>query len=427
MGGLSLGELVETMKKKLLIVGGGTAGWMAAGYFSQKGYPVTLIESDQVPIVGVGESTLPAMNAFAHELGMTESEWMPLSDATFKLGIKHMNWTEKEHTWWHWFLYDRTKEPEQHQHLENGTLPPREELKYAYHVNAFQFGETIAKVVALRNGAKHVVAHIDQVIGDPERGIEAVITRDGQRFDADFYIDCTGWKKLLGSKVGVRYHHYEHLIQDRAFALPGPAVNAVANRFTTTRATRSGWIWEVPLTSRRGTGHVFSSRFTTDEQAKQEYLEIFPECTEEEIKRARFIDFRAEIALNTINTNVGMVGLSNGFIEPLEATSIFGTQFMIQQIHLYLSGEREARVINRNIKWIFDEIALFVLAHYTLSKRQDTEFWRYYHELEGKLNTREQVLERANRPDLGFWESSTLFKPYSWWALANSYGLLEKE
>jgi tryptophan halogenase len=221
MGGISLGGMVETLKKQLLIVGGGTAGWMAAGYFSQKGYPVTLIESDQVPIVGVGESTLPAMNAFAQELGMTESEWMPLADATFKLGIRHLHWNSQDSEWWHWFLYDRTKEPEQHQHLENNTLPPRQELKYAYHVNAHKFGDTIAKVVALKNGTKHVVAHIDHVIGDPESGIKQIVTRDGRVFQADFYIDCTGWKKLLGRPVGKTYHRYEHLVQDRALALQG--------------------------------------------------------------------------------------------------------------------------------------------------------------------------------------------------------------
>jgi tryptophan halogenase len=158
-----------------------------------------------------------------------------------------------------------------------------------------------------------------------------------------------------------------------------------------------------------------------------EYQKFFPECTTEELAQARYIDFQAEVCTNIINTNVAMVGLSGGFLEPLEATSIFGTQFMIQQIHLYLSGQREARTINRNIKWIFDEIALFVLAHYTLSGRQDTEFWRYYNDLENQLRTRDQILDRVHRNDLGYWESSTLFKPYSWWALSRGYRLIEKE
>ena len=408
--------------KKLLIIGGGTAGWLAAGYFSQKGYPVTLIESDQVPIVGVGESTLPAMNAFAQELGMTESEWMPLSDATVKLGIQHQGWSGQDSEWWNWFLYDRTQEHEPQQHLAQGTLPPQSELKYAYHVNANQFGETIARTVALRNGIEHVVAHIDQVQGNPETGIVGLTTTDGRQFSADFYIDCTGWRRLLGEVVGMKYHYYEHLVQDRAIA--GPRTPTTQNRYTLTQAAAAGWLWEVPLTTRRGTGYVYSSQFSTDQEAFEEYLKFYPGADWDRMNK---IKFRPEVCTNNINTNVSMVGLSGGFLEPLEATGVFMIQFMIEQTHLYLSAERSARVINRNQKRVFDEVALYLLAHYTLSGRQDSEFWKYYHDLERKLNTRDQVLERANRPDVGHWESSTLFKPYSWWALARAYNLLEKE
>src|SRR6056297_3612351 len=139
------------MKKTVLVVGGGTAGWLAAGYLSSKGLNVTLVESSQIGIIGVGESTVPAINWIANEMGLSEKEWMPLANATFKLGIKHENWRPDGDTWWHWFLYDRTKQESQIDYVKTHTLPAIDTLEYGYHIDAYKFGETICKTVALKN------------------------------------------------------------------------------------------------------------------------------------------------------------------------------------------------------------------------------------------------------------------------------------
>jgi len=125
--------------KTIIVVGGGSAGWMAAGYLSAKGHAVTLIESPTVGIIGVGESTVPALGWLTREMGISESEWMPIADATHKIGTRHEDWTQGGSHWNNWFLYDRTKHISQHQYLF-GDLPPFEQLEYGYHVDAHQFG-----------------------------------------------------------------------------------------------------------------------------------------------------------------------------------------------------------------------------------------------------------------------------------------------
>lgn len=405
--------------KTILVVGGGSAGWMSAGYYATKGYDVTLVESPHVGVVGVGESTLPAMNWFAHELGMVEEEWMPMCDATYKMAIKHEGWTSPDSNWWHWFIYDRNQSTDQLKYIETNTRPSYDKFEYGYHVDAFKFGNTIGKSAAFTNGCKHIIAHITEVIGNAETGISAIVTEDGKHLTADFYIDCTGFRKLLASKVGIEYKPYKHLINDRAIASPQPSL-PVINQYTTTIKKSAGWIWEIPLSTRRGTGYVYSSKYITDEQATEEYCTHYPGTDRSQLN---YIKFTPEVALNPIHLNVVAVGLSSGFIEPLEATSLFLTQFMIRQAHLVLSGERSPRVINRNQQKVFDHVAYYVLCHYTLSGNIDNDYWRYYNELEKELNTLQKVKEQAAEDDVQHWKETKLFFSYSQWALLNGYNI----
>ena len=401
--------------KSVIVVGGGTAGWMAAGYYSKKGYATTLIESSDIGVVGVGESTLPAMNWFANYLGTEEEEWMPLSNSVFKLAIKHEGWNGPDSNWWHWFIYDRTKNKEQFEHLKNNTLPAREKLEYGYHIDAFKFGNTIAKTVALKHGCKHIIGHVTEVIGDSVTGIQKLVTTNGRELTADFYIDCTGWRKVLANKVGMKYRRYEHLVNDRAITTTQPSLPNI-NRYTTTIAKSAGWIWEIPLTTRRGCGYVYSSKYITDEEAVEEYCTHYPGTDRSKLN---FLKFTPEVCLNPVNLNVVCVGLAGGFIEPLEATSIFLTQYMIMQSEMCVSGERTANAINRSQQKVFDHTAKFVLCHYTLSGRTDTAYWRYFNDLEKTLNTLDYVKEKANEQDVPQWKSTNLFFPCSWWALLN--------
>jgi hypothetical protein len=407
--------------KSVIVVGGGSAGWMAAGYLSVKGFDVTLIESPEVGIVGVGESTQPSINWLANEMGMKEEEWMPLANATYKLGIKHEDWSAKDSTWWHWFLYDRKRHHEPDEWVKNNTIPPLESLEYGYHVDAHEFGETICKVAATKHGCKHVIAHIESVIGNPDVGIQRLITTSGQQFSADFYIDATGWKKLLANVVGMRYEPCKYHLNDRAVASPQPSLSKL-NLYTSTKARPGGWIWEIPLTHRRGCGYVYSSQYTTDQEALDEFCKEYPDTDRDQVN---YFKFTPEVCLDSIKNNVATVGLSGAFVEPLEATGLWLSFFMVRQAFLAISGERQARVLNKNLKKVFDHIALFVLCHYTLSGRKDNDYWRYFNDLETKIDTRGQVIEKSNNPDSIVWQETTFFFPYNWWSMGKNFNILE--
>ena len=153
-----------------------------------------------------------------------------------------------------------------------------------------------------------------------------------------------------------------------------------------------------------------------------EYCKEYPGT---DVNKLLHLKFTPEVCTTHIKNNVGVAGLSGGFLEPLEATSLFLTFFMVRQIYKYLSGEREPEVLNRNVKRVFDHIAKFILSHYTLTNRTDNEYWKYYSDLEKKLDTLNMCKQLASQPDNHHWQESTLFFPYSWWALLNGYGLYE--
>lgn len=405
-------------KKTVLVLGGGSAGWMAAGYLAVKGFEVTLIESPDVGIVGVGESTVPAINWLAADMGMQEHEWMPLANATYKMGIRHEDWTHGGSHWFNWFIYDRTKHIQQHRYLYE-TLPSREKLEYGYHVDAFRFGETICKVAAKSHGCRHVIAHVDHVKGNPESGITALTTKDGQTFSADFYIDATGFRKLLANTVGMKYKAYDTHLNNRAIACPQPSLHHL-NRYTTTKARDVGWIWEIPLQHRRGTGYVYCSDFISDDQALAEYCHEYPGTDPDSVSWLRF---NPEVCTESIKTNVAVVGLSGGFIEPLEATSLFLTYLMVVQAYRHLAEDRRADSLSRNLQQIFDHTAHYVLSHYTLSGRCHNEYWRYFNNLEQEIQTRSRIQDMASQPDRGEWQGDRLFFPYNYWAILDGYGL----
>ncbi|NBP59077.1 hypothetical protein EBU71_21510, partial [bacterium] len=197
---------------KIAVVGGGTAGWMAAAYLS-KTFDVTIIESADIPIVGVGESTLPIVKKFCDDLGLDEADWMPLCQAEYKLGIRHEGWKKgRKDPWWHWFLYDRNKDSEMLKHVENHTVPPSG--SYAYHVDAMKFGSAVMKPVALKNGAKHLIDTVEDVALNADGEIDHLLLKNNGPKCFDLYVDATGFAKVLAKKVGINYLPYEHLIND---------------------------------------------------------------------------------------------------------------------------------------------------------------------------------------------------------------------
>jgi tryptophan halogenase len=406
-----------TTNKTILIVGGGSAGWMSAGYYSKKGYDVTLVESDQVPIVGVGESTLPAMNHFCQDLGLDESDWMPASHAIYKLGIDHQGWSGPGSSWWHWFLYDRKRQESQHNFIKTRTFPEQHKLEYGYHVDSIEFGQAIAKPIAFKNGCKHIIDHIDEVKLDADGNVDCLVTASGNILKADYYIDCSGWAKILTKAVGTKYEPYTDIINDRAIACPQPSIDPIKN-YTITTKKSAGWMWEIALTNRRGTGYVYSSKHITDDQAIAEYCEHYPGTDKNNI---RFLRFSPEKCINPFNKNVLAVGLSAGFIEPLEATSMWAAQYNIMNFHRVISENRNPEVFNRAQRTVMDEIYLYILAHYTLIADESNDYWKHYADVEKQLNTNAIAKQFASQPDTMKYKGTKLFFPYNWWAMLKGY------
>jgi tryptophan halogenase len=400
------------MIKHICVVGGGTAGWMSAAYLSKKGFDVTLVESKNIPLIGVGESTLPAMTTFCRELGLNDTDWMHKVQSVHKLGICHKGWKKGSNTdWWHWFEYDRNKHDAKHEYIKNETLPDSI-FEYAYHIDAIKFGNEICKPIALENNCTHI---IDDVISVPtdSTGITHILTKDNGSIIADFYIDCTGFAKVLAKEVGITYKNFEHVINDRAIACPQESLDKI-NRFTITRKMSSGWCWEIALQNRRGAGYVYSSKYITDDAAVKEYIDLYPNTNREKL---RILKFNPEYTENPIYKNCAAIGLSSGFLEPLEATSIWLIQYFVEGLYKTIKADRNPKVFNKAQLKVMHEIYYFILCHYTLSDHDDTEYWKYYKELEKKLNTKDYVKSMALEKDSTPEKYTKIFHPYSWWSM----------
>jgi flavin-dependent dehydrogenase len=401
--------------KNILIVGGGTAGWMAAAYLSQN-FNVTIIESADIPIIGVGESTLPIIKKFCDDLGLDEKEWMPLCQAEYKLGVRHDGWhKDRKDSWWHWFSYDRTKDADAIRHMEEGTMPSVG--NYAYHVDASKFGNIVMKPVALKNNATHIIDTVDDVILAPDGSIDYLVLRNTGIKSYDLYVDATGFSKILAKKVGINYLPYDHLINDSAVACP-QELAPIQNRYTITRTMNHGWMWEIALKSRRGAGYVFSSKHCTDEEAIQEYLTYFPESNKEKL---RVIKFKPEYAKDPFYKNVATVGMSCGFIEPLEASSIWMITYNVLGLHRCLTEGRSFETFNRAFRKTSLELYNFILSHYTLSGHNHTPYWEYYNNLEKSINTKQGLIEKSKLEDVEFGKHPGIYYPYSWWSKNNYF------
>ena len=409
-----------TTIKSILVVGGGTAGWMSACYLVRQGFAVTLVESPTVPNIGVGESCLPALSFFCEQLGLKDEDWMPESNAVYKLGIHHYNWRSEGSLWKHWFCYDRNS-CDSEWLLNNGQLPPRESRRHSYHIDAIAFGQMLKNRVAVPAGVEYISAHINEIKQAEDGTISGLLVDTGQTLTADFYIDCSGPARLLSEKVGIKFAPYGDIPNDRAIACPQALEPLGSPNYTITYAADNGWLWNTALTHRRGCGYTYSSAFSTDEQALQVYLKYYPKT---DLSQVRWLKFNSEYAVNPLEKNVLAVGLASGFIEPLEATSIYLIQYYIETFGKIINTGRDPKVYNKTVHKLTREMYEFVLTSYTLTERTDTEYWRYFRDLERRLDTRSMVVDRANQPDSGEWSGTKLFFPYNWWSKAQHFGLL---
>lgn len=401
-------------KNRVVVAGGGTAGWLTAfSLVTRLGnvLDISLVESDQIGTVGVGEATIPTMCNFHQLMGIDEREFMAQTQATFKLGIQFDNWGNKGDSYIHSFgeIGQRSWMAEFHEFwleaIANGQQDSLEEyclelkaakqnkfatkignrpLNFAYHLDATAYAAYLRKK-AEAAGVVRLEGKIEQVVTSADTGnIKQLNLANGQQVAGDVFIDCTGFRGLLiGEHLGVDYDDWSHyLAADRAIAVQTAATEA-PRPYTIATAHEAGWQWRIPLQSRVGNGIVYSSQFLSDEQALSTLMQ---NLDGEPLTEPRYLRFKTGCRSKAWHKNCISIGLASGFLEPLESTSIhLVTTALIRLMKLFpFSDNHEllAERYNRETRLEMETIRDFIILHYHLTSRDDSEFWRHYKNME---------------------------------------------
>ena len=401
---------------RILIVGGGTAGWMAAITLAHAWRPlgaeITLLESDAIGIIGVGEGSTPKMRRFFQKLGIADQEWMPHCNGTYKCGIRFPGWSTRPgfESYYHPF-FSMSDDPFirafyqnmilRQRNLDVHALPdtffisnylarysraPLPDVEsqylsdYAYHFDARLIGDFLKKR-SLALGVAHLVDTVTDVKQAETGEILGVETAKQGFVGADFFIDCSGFASVLICKaLQVPFRSYQDfLFNDRAVAMPTPHPDPTVLRSETlSSALKFGWAWKIPLTNRLGNGYVYSSDYIDAEGAERE-LRAHLKLPAEDQTEARHLKMRVGRLERAWDKNCLAIGLAQGFIEPLEATALMIVQDTVENfIAQYQKGgftSRHSPEFNTKVNLIFDSIKDYVYMHYKLNTRSDTPYW----------------------------------------------------
>jgi tryptophan halogenase len=436
--------------RSIAIVGGGTAGWMVAAslakFLKTLNCAIQLVESEQIGIVGVGEATIPPIMNFIRGLGIDEDDLMRKTRATFKLGIEFRDWTRLGHSYMHPFgqtgfdmgpltfsaYWLKALRAGHAARLEEYSLQamaayagkfmrpvraansPLAGITYALHFDAALFARYL-RGIAEASGVRRTEGLVKSVSLKPEDGsIESLTLASGERVTADLYIDCSGFRGLLieeALKTG--YEHWNHLLPcDRAVALPCERTGVLSS-YTQATAKAAGWQWRIPLQHRVGNGYVYSSSFLSDAAAQDELLSSIEGKALAEPLKLRFATGRRK---RFWNKNCVAIGLSSGFLEPLESTSIHFIQRGITML-LTLFPDRQFRSAeieryNKIIGMEYERVRDFLVLHYSSTERSE-EMWRYCREV-AKPDSLEERIELFRSHGRILREDFELFPAQSW-------------
>ena len=398
----------------IVILGGGTAGWMAATALVSLIPPtrcrVRLVESEEIGIVGVGEATFPEIRNFNDAVGIDEAEMMRATKAAFKLGIQFVDWGFKgsnyihpfgvhgpvgmDHIFHHRWLRARgfgsTRQIQDYsfaaqaargcrfQFPETRSTALDSAYTYAYHFDAGLYAVYL-RDLAERRGAIRTEGKVRDVAQDPETGnIRSLLLESGETISGDLFIDCSGFRSLLlGKTLGVGWQDWSKWLPcDRAVAVPSERDEL--SPYTRSTAMEAGWRWRIPLQHRTGNGYVFSTSFIGEEDAAASLMRSLETNA---LAEPRMLKFQAGRRLVNWEKNCVAVGLAGGFLEPLESTSIYLIQVAIMQLVPMLPGKivdpRLRDEFNRLIDLQYERIRDFLILHYKLNRRDDAEIWRY--------------------------------------------------
>lgn len=427
--------------KRVVIAGGGTAGWMTAAALTKLlNCEVTLIESDDIPTVGVGEATIPPIITFHRLLNIDEKEFMRETQATFKLGISFENWKDRGESYFHsfgdtgkgcwaagfhnfWLKGKKLGISEDYSQYSPETMAAyankfavmkNGELKYAYHLDAGLYAKFLRKI-AERHGATRLEGRIERVKLNHDSGdIDALLLSDGTKVEGDLFIDCTGFRALLiEGALHSGFDDWSHwLPSDSAIAMQtSPTEEAIP--YTRSIASDYGWQWRIPLQHRVGNGLVYCSRYGSEQEAIDTLVN---NVSGKPLNDPRVIRYTTGQRRNHWVKNCVAIGLSSGFIEPLESTSIH----LIQKSIVWLMtlfpkdsiNKADVAQYNSQLRTETNFIRDFIILHYHVTQREDTRFWRFCKnmELPDTLRQRIALFEESGRfvtiPDDLFAENS---------------------
>lgn len=404
---------MEEKKIKIVIAGGGTAGWITAAALSHQmgeSLDITLIESEDIGTVGVGEATIPPMRTFHRFIGINEQEFMRATNATFKLGIQFENWRQIGDKYFHSFgvtgkqtiitdfihFWLRGRELgiasefgdyclEYKAALQNRfSLNEHTKINYAFHLDAGRYASFLRGRSEAR-GVKRVEGKIASVQQNPDSGFITSLRLESDReVDGDLFIDCTGMRGLLIEQcLKTGFEQWDHWLPcDSAIAVQteshGPAVP-----YTKSIAHHAGWRWQIPLQHRVGNGIVFSSPYLSDDEATSMLLSSMEGKV---LTEPRVIKFKTGRRKKSWNKNCIAMGLASGFLEPLESTSIHMIMTAVTRLlQLFPHGEIKQSIVdeyNTQAKSEYERIRDFIILHYKATERDDSPFWRYCKDME---------------------------------------------
>ena len=399
---------------RIIIIGGGTAGWMAAACFTRflpPGWSVTLVESDAIGTVGVGEATIPQIRLFNQALGVDEDEFLTATQGTIKLGIEFSDWTRVGHRYMHAFgaigrglgilefqhywlraraagaagelgAYSLNESAAHARRMQRGAPRTSQhllEMPYAFHFDAALYAAYLRRR-AEAAGAGRIEGKVADVRRDGENGDVAGVTLDdGRRVDGDFFIDCSGFRGLLiEGALATGYDDWSHwLMNDRAIAVPCAHGDTPQLPWTGATAREAGWQWRIPLQHRIGNGYVYSSHHIADEEAERTLLAHLDGAPQAQPNRLRFVSGKRR---KLWNRNVVALGLASGFMEPLESTSIHlvqsGISRLLKMLPAGVADPAVAAEYNRQSDFEWERIRDFIVLHFKATERRDTPYWR---------------------------------------------------
>jgi 2-polyprenyl-6-methoxyphenol hydroxylase-like FAD-dependent oxidoreductase len=460
----------EPPVRHVCVVGGGTAGWMTALLLARTSYgprlKVTVLESPQVGIVGVGEGSTPWLRGFFDSVDIEESEWMPVCNATYKNGVTFADWSTKPgcESYFHPFAsmldnmtmghflhnvharldgVDVDAHPDRYfiaaelARTDKGPKPVHQfpfDVWYGYHFDSVLLGQFLGRKCVER-GVRHLERHVTQVLLDERGDIDRLQLEGGDALEADFFVDCTGFASLLiGKALHTPFQSFsENLFNDAAVAMPTPLSGPIGSR-TVSTALKHGWTWKIPLTNRHGNGYVYSTAHCSADQAETE-LRAHLGLLDADVKPVH-LKMRVGSMARHWNRNCVAIGLSQGFIEPLEATALLLVQrtamALVEALEGGDLGEATQARFNAAMHKHFEGTRDFIVAHYKTNSRTDTDYWRAnaantrlsdpLRELLGTWLARQPLVGGLQKGRFGYG-----FSTMSWYALLAGVGVFPEE